>query len=188
MKKEFGHQKSQNSDDKYQWHRPEAWTSQNPLRVAEGGDHTEGKKKDASAKLTRVELNKRSGDADLSKDKSGPESPPEFQRSCWSRIHTPGRANDALSYFQLGDKGPSSRGTKLNSTFIIAEVTFTKHKQPTQIYLNRGYKDLLLSLGTVNMGSLVYVRNSGFELSVYSDSVICEIVKTPSDLPVERNS
>ncbi|GJX46169.1 hypothetical protein Tco_0271359 [Tanacetum coccineum] len=32
---------------------------------------------DASAKLTRAELNKRSGDADLSKDKSGPESPPE---------------------------------------------------------------------------------------------------------------
>nr|GEW84239.1 hypothetical protein [Tanacetum cinerariifolium] len=33
---------------------------------------------DASAKLTRAELNKCSGDADLSKDKSGPESPPEF--------------------------------------------------------------------------------------------------------------
>ncbi|GJZ12389.1 hypothetical protein Tco_0547619 [Tanacetum coccineum] len=28
---------------------------------------------DASAKLTRAKLNKRSGDADLSKDKSGPE-------------------------------------------------------------------------------------------------------------------
>ncbi|GKD47196.1 hypothetical protein Tco_1271841, partial [Tanacetum coccineum] len=36
---------------------------------------------DASAKLTRAKLNKRSGDADLSKDKSGPKSPPEFQRS-----------------------------------------------------------------------------------------------------------
>ncbi|GJW92755.1 hypothetical protein Tco_0172427 [Tanacetum coccineum] len=37
---------------------------------------------DASAKLTRAKLNKRSGDADLSKDKSGPESPPELRRSC----------------------------------------------------------------------------------------------------------
>nr|GEV33053.1 hypothetical protein [Tanacetum cinerariifolium] len=45
MKKEFKHQKSQISDDKYQWHHPEARTSQNPLRVAEGGDHGEGKKK-----------------------------------------------------------------------------------------------------------------------------------------------
>ncbi|GKB44949.1 hypothetical protein Tco_0889891 [Tanacetum coccineum] len=39
---------------------------------------------DASAKLTRAKLNKRSGDADLSKEKSGLESPPEFQRS-WRR-------------------------------------------------------------------------------------------------------
>ncbi|GJX62492.1 hypothetical protein Tco_0295392 [Tanacetum coccineum] len=38
--------------------------------------------RDASAKLTRAKLNKRSGDADLSKDKSGPESPLEFWRSC----------------------------------------------------------------------------------------------------------
>ncbi|GKF37104.1 hypothetical protein Tco_0113862, partial [Tanacetum coccineum] len=36
---------------------------------------------DASAKLTRAKLNKRSGDANLLKDKSGPESPPEFRRS-----------------------------------------------------------------------------------------------------------
>nr|GEX73025.1 hypothetical protein [Tanacetum cinerariifolium] len=45
MKKEFKHKKSQTSDDRYQWHRPEARTSQNPLRVAEGKDHAEGKKK-----------------------------------------------------------------------------------------------------------------------------------------------
>ncbi|GJW68024.1 hypothetical protein Tco_0122448 [Tanacetum coccineum] len=82
MKKEFRHQKIETSDDKYQWHRPEARTSQNPLRVAEGGDHRDKYGLDASAKLTRAELNKRSRDADLSKDKSGPESPPEFQRSC----------------------------------------------------------------------------------------------------------
>ncbi|GJV00864.1 hypothetical protein Tco_1330134 [Tanacetum coccineum] len=36
---------------------------------------------DAFAKLARAKLNKRSGDAELSKDKSGLESPLEFQRS-----------------------------------------------------------------------------------------------------------
>nr|GEW20838.1 reverse transcriptase domain-containing protein [Tanacetum cinerariifolium] len=36
---------------------------------------------DASAKLTRAKLNKRSGDAGLSKDKSSPELSPEFRRS-----------------------------------------------------------------------------------------------------------
>ncbi|GKD35015.1 hypothetical protein Tco_1250524, partial [Tanacetum coccineum] len=42
---------------------------------------------DASAKLTRAGLNKRSGDADLSNDKSGPESPPEFRRSWYVEGH-----------------------------------------------------------------------------------------------------
>ncbi|GKA88553.1 hypothetical protein Tco_0810317 [Tanacetum coccineum] len=41
----------------------------------------------ASAKLTRAELNKRSKDANLSKDKSGPESPPEFRRSWYVEGH-----------------------------------------------------------------------------------------------------
>ncbi|GKF31034.1 uncharacterized mitochondrial protein-like protein, partial [Tanacetum coccineum] len=59
-------------------------------------------------------------------------------------IHTPRRANGALSYFQLGDEGLSSKGTKLNLTFITAEVTFTKPKQPT--------------------------KDSGFELTGYSDA------------------
>ncbi|GKB13128.1 hypothetical protein Tco_0847051, partial [Tanacetum coccineum] len=91
----------------------------------------------ASAKLTQAELNKCSRDADLSKDKSAapkeqsdkrysPREGPQFLS--WSRIHTPGLANGALSYFQLGDEGPSSKGTNLNSTFITAEVTFTKRK------------------------------------------------------------
>nr|GEY95348.1 reverse transcriptase domain-containing protein [Tanacetum cinerariifolium]GEY96103.1 reverse transcriptase domain-containing protein [Tanacetum cinerariifolium] len=44
----------------------------------------------------------------------------------WSRIHTLGRANAALSYFQLGDEGSSSGGTKLNSTFITAKQAKTK--------------------------------------------------------------
>nr|GEY42610.1 hypothetical protein [Tanacetum cinerariifolium] len=105
---------------------------------------------DAFAKLTRAKLNKRSRDADLSKDKSGPESPLESQRSwttflertrsgqvvpreiptvmscsksqlIWSQTHTPGQANGVFSYFQLGDEGLCSRGTKLNSIFITAE-------------------------------------------------------------------
>ncbi|GKA21799.1 reverse transcriptase domain-containing protein [Tanacetum coccineum] len=49
----------------------------------------------ASAKLTRVELNKRSRDADLSKDKSGPESPPEFRRS-W--IYVDGGSSSEVMY------------------------------------------------------------------------------------------
>nr|GEW20160.1 hypothetical protein [Tanacetum cinerariifolium] len=36
---------------------------------------------DAPTKLTRAKLSKYFGDADLSKDMSGPESPPEIQRS-----------------------------------------------------------------------------------------------------------
>ncbi|GJS49607.1 hypothetical protein Tco_0599728 [Tanacetum coccineum] len=42
---------------------------------------------DASAKLTRAKLNKRSGDADLSKDNSSLESPPEYQRSWYVEGH-----------------------------------------------------------------------------------------------------
>nr|GEU56253.1 hypothetical protein [Tanacetum cinerariifolium] len=105
---------------------------------------------DASTKLTQAKLNKHSGDADLSKENLGPESPLEFRRSwtivlegtrsqqvvprespmvmscsesqlSWSRTHTPGRANDVLSYFQLEDEGLCSGGTKLNSIFITAE-------------------------------------------------------------------
>ncbi|GJU68092.1 hypothetical protein Tco_1254351 [Tanacetum coccineum] len=93
---------------------------------------------DASAKLTRAELNKRSGDADLSKDKSGPESPPEFRRSWYVEGHIrSGVISSVLAQRHLrnsptkGDEGPSSGGTKLNSTFITAKVTFTKRKQPT---------------------------------------------------------
>nr|GEW83402.1 copia protein [Tanacetum cinerariifolium] len=40
----------------------------------------------------------------------------------WSWIHTLRRANDILSYFQLGNKGLSSERTKLNSTFITVEL------------------------------------------------------------------
>ncbi|GJS12157.1 hypothetical protein Tco_0368953 [Tanacetum coccineum] len=94
---------------------------------------------DASAKLTRAKLNKRSGDADLSKDKSGPESPPEFRRSWYVEGHI--RSGVISSFLaqrylrynltKLGDEGLSSRGTKLNSVSITADVTFTKLKQPT---------------------------------------------------------
>ncbi|GKD67423.1 hypothetical protein Tco_1309531 [Tanacetum coccineum] len=104
---------------------------------------------DASAKLTRAKLNKRSGDADLSKDKSGPESPPEFRRSWYVEGHVrSGVISSVLAqrYLKairqryspregpqslLGDEGLSSEGNKLNSIFITAEVTFTKPKKPT---------------------------------------------------------
>ncbi|GJY35511.1 retrotransposable element Tf2 [Tanacetum coccineum] len=53
----------------------------NKLALYSPSDHPKDKSGlDASAKLTWAKLNKRLGDADLSKDKSGPESPPEFQR------------------------------------------------------------------------------------------------------------
>ncbi|GKG61669.1 hypothetical protein Tco_0621378, partial [Tanacetum coccineum] len=42
---------------------------------------------DASSKLTWAELNKRFRDSDLSKDKSGPDSPPEFRRSWYVKGH-----------------------------------------------------------------------------------------------------
>ncbi|GJW16146.1 hypothetical protein Tco_0020279 [Tanacetum coccineum] len=42
---------------------------------------------DTATKLARAKPNKRSGDADLSKDKSGPESPLEFQRSWYVEGH-----------------------------------------------------------------------------------------------------
>ncbi|GKB16931.1 reverse transcriptase domain-containing protein [Tanacetum coccineum] len=71
-------------------------------------DHLEDRSSlDASAKLTRAKPNKRSGDADLSKDKSAV-----------SKDNTK----------KLGDEGLSSRGTKLNLIFITDEVTFTKPK------------------------------------------------------------
>ncbi|GKD69599.1 hypothetical protein Tco_1323689 [Tanacetum coccineum] len=42
---------------------------------------------DAFAKLTWAKLNKRFGDADLSKDKSGPKPRPEFRRSWYVEGH-----------------------------------------------------------------------------------------------------
>ncbi|GJY87317.1 hypothetical protein Tco_0501945 [Tanacetum coccineum] len=89
----------------------------------------------ASAKLTRAELNKRSRDADLSKDKSGLESPLEFRRSWYVEGHIrSGVISSVLAQRYLRNsptKGPSSGGTKMSSTFITVEVTFTKHEQPT---------------------------------------------------------
>ncbi|GKA51614.1 hypothetical protein Tco_0744810 [Tanacetum coccineum] len=74
-------------------------------------DHPKDKSSlDASAKLTQAKLDKRSRDADLLKDKSGPESPPEFWRSWCVEGH-------------LGDEGLCSRGTKLNLIFITAEAS-----------------------------------------------------------------
>nr|GEX72244.1 hypothetical protein [Tanacetum cinerariifolium] len=62
-KKEYEHQKNQTFDDKYQWHRPEAQTSPILRKEADGEDD------------------------DLSKDMSGPESPPELRRSEYVKGH-----------------------------------------------------------------------------------------------------
>ncbi|GKB45713.1 reverse transcriptase domain-containing protein [Tanacetum coccineum] len=137
---------------------------------------------DAPDKLTRAKLNKRSREADMSKDISGPESPPELWSSwcieghirfrvissvlaqrylriirqressfpedethnTYSRpyfifsafisyhytysyagvgpgLTPPRRANSVPSYFQLGDEGVRSEGTKLIQIFIKDE-------------------------------------------------------------------
>ncbi|GJV01749.1 hypothetical protein Tco_1335318 [Tanacetum coccineum] len=99
---------------------------------------------DASAKLTRAKLNKCSGDADLSKDKSGLESPLEFRRSWYVEGHIRSGVISSvlMQRYQrtvrqryssckgplslkghLGDEGLCSGGTKLNSIFITAEWT-----------------------------------------------------------------
>ncbi|GJU22660.1 hypothetical protein Tco_1156002 [Tanacetum coccineum] len=94
---------------------------------------------------------------DLSKGKSGVKSPPEFQRSFYVEGHIrSGVISSVLAQRHLrnslkkGDEGPSSRGTKLSSTFITAEVTFTMPKKPMRRTYNGiyslFYKDINLSL------------------------------------------
>ncbi|GKB66820.1 reverse transcriptase domain-containing protein, partial [Tanacetum coccineum] len=121
----------------------------------------------ASAKLMRAELNKRSRDADLSKDKSGPESPPEFRRSWYVEGHIrSGVISSVLGQRHLrnsptkGDEGPSSGGTKPSSTFITAEMKATprklayadSNKEAPVLSLAKGFSDRfsLESSGTSN--------------------------------------
>ncbi|GJT40508.1 reverse transcriptase domain-containing protein [Tanacetum coccineum] len=101
------------SEKKQKWGRPKRSTK-------EYGD--------ASAKLTRTELNKRSGYAYLLKNKSGSESPPEFRRSWYVEGHIEsGVISSILTQWHLrnnptkGNEGPSSEGTKLSSIFITTE-------------------------------------------------------------------
>ncbi|GKC97206.1 hypothetical protein Tco_1167481 [Tanacetum coccineum] len=76
-------------------------------------------------------------------------------RQSGSRIRTPGRANGVLSYFQLGDEGLSSRGTKLNSIRITAEgcdaalETLSANMEAGQNadLMKRAYNTLILYLG-----------------------------------------
>ncbi|GKD81601.1 hypothetical protein Tco_1348440, partial [Tanacetum coccineum] len=80
-----------------------------------------------------------SGKAGLSKDTSGPEPPLELWRRWCVEGHDRSRVISSvlMQRYQrklrqkLGDEGLSSEGTKLNSIFITAEVTFTKPRQPT---------------------------------------------------------
>ncbi|GJT09033.1 hypothetical protein Tco_0843495 [Tanacetum coccineum] len=75
-----------------------------------------------------IKLNERSGEADLSKDMSGPEIPPELRRSWYVEGHIRFGVTSSvimqrcLGQSDKGDEGLSSRGTKLNSIFITAET------------------------------------------------------------------
>ncbi|GJW16332.1 hypothetical protein Tco_0020465 [Tanacetum coccineum] len=109
----------------------------------EGKDTTVGKLSGTVTKLARAKPNKRSGDSDLSKDKSGPESPLEFWRRLYVKGHIrSGVINSVLMQWcqrtirqrhspcegplslegHLGDEGLCFEGTKLNSIFITAEL------------------------------------------------------------------
>ncbi|GJT91792.1 reverse transcriptase domain-containing protein [Tanacetum coccineum] len=74
--------------------------------------------------VARAELNKRSRDADLSKDKSGPESPPEFWRSCTSGTY---RKTRSASKSQ---KTPSKNkeSTHLRRSRRLEDRSMTKEK------------------------------------------------------------
>ncbi|GJX12102.1 putative reverse transcriptase domain-containing protein [Tanacetum coccineum] len=124
------------------------------------------------------------GDVDLSKDKSGPESPPEFHRSWYVEGHVMSRVISSVLAQQylrtirqryspregpqsmLGDEGLSSGGSKLNSIFIIAEVTFTKPKQPTE--------EEFQGVGT---------RDAGTETHGGTTEPVLQTQKTPSPSP-----
>ncbi|GJW42406.1 reverse transcriptase domain-containing protein [Tanacetum coccineum] len=104
---------------------------------------------DTATKLSRAKPN--SEDVDLSKDKSCLESPLELRRSWYVEGHIRSGVISSVLMQQcqrtirqryspcegplsleghLGDEGLCSGGTKLNSIFITAEVTFIKLKQP----------------------------------------------------------
>ncbi|GKA43381.1 hypothetical protein Tco_0736105 [Tanacetum coccineum] len=85
-------------------------------------------------KRKRLKLNERSEEADLSKDMSGPEIPPELRRS-WFGVTS--RILEKL----LGDEGLCSGGTKMNSIFITAKKTYNNDKNLSEIQLEHEKED-----------------------------------------------
>ncbi|GKD75361.1 reverse transcriptase domain-containing protein, partial [Tanacetum coccineum] len=91
-----------------------------------------GEAHDASAKLTWAKLNKRSRDDDLSKDKSGPESPTEFQRSCSGQV-----TGQSFSHrFSLESSGTSDTHIQTRST-SKSQKTPSKKNEPTHLRRSR---------------------------------------------------
>nr|GEZ92667.1 reverse transcriptase domain-containing protein [Tanacetum cinerariifolium] len=107
-------------------------------------DHPNDKSRlDASAKLTRDKLNKRSGDANLSKDKSGPESPPEFQRSWCVKGHVrSGVISLVLAQWYLRTIRQSTSDTRRQTRSTMkSQKTPSKNKEPTHLRRSRRLED-----------------------------------------------
>ncbi|GJR27148.1 hypothetical protein Tco_1103380 [Tanacetum coccineum] len=86
---------------------------------------------DASAKLTRAKLNKCSGDADLSKDNSGLESPLEFRRSCDKEFVKPWTIEEELALCKawVSASKDSIEGNDKKASGFWMEVTEYFHKE-----------------------------------------------------------
>nr|GEV21356.1 reverse transcriptase domain-containing protein [Tanacetum cinerariifolium] len=101
-------------------------------------DHLKDKSSlDASAKLTRVKLNKRSRDADLSKDKSGPESPPEFWRS-WC---VKGNVRSRVIISILAQQYLRTIRQRQTRSTIKSQKTPSKNKELTYLRMSRRLED-----------------------------------------------
>ncbi|GKA52827.1 hypothetical protein Tco_0746142, partial [Tanacetum coccineum] len=76
------------------------------------------KERDASAKLTQAKLNKRSEDANLSKDKSGPELPLELWRSWYVKGHIRSRVSSSV-LMQRYQRTLRQRGHNTNDCYHL---------------------------------------------------------------------
>nr|GEY64493.1 hypothetical protein [Tanacetum cinerariifolium] len=106
----------QHSTKDYHKHIDEVWSFPEHLKDKSGLA--------ASAKLTWAKLNKHSRDADLLKDKSGPESPPEFQRDGMSKDMS----------------GPELLAPQIHSASKM-QRTPSKNKEPTHLKRSRRLED-----------------------------------------------
>nr|GEW56696.1 retrovirus-related Pol polyprotein from transposon TNT 1-94 [Tanacetum cinerariifolium] len=127
---------------------------------------------DASAKLTRAKPNKRSRDADLSKDKLGPES--EFQRSWCVEGHV--STSDARKQTRFASKSqrtPSKNKelTRLRRSRRLEDRTITKEKArrerraklPRNIRVYEGNKDPEDHLDPTEIHGIKRRQNEGLQ-------------------------